>query len=221
MTKELQIFNVPECFYNPSNTNNLKPCDCDKIFFDVYIDFEKVRMVLCKDWYNMIFKNIRNEIPCVVEHKNTWYNTLESEKIRRSIVNYLIKTYLKTPVYEAMEYDRNYNSWGRHDFNMSIVLCERPSLTVYINPFKFISWYLLEDGISISATHGIYNRAINLISDILEGRAFGCKSLNYKKYDKFKDLLRKFKYSAYHYDNQKASILFNQVYSEYIKYFNN
>ena len=51
----MKDFYVPECFWQLDNTY-VENCDCNKIFFDVMIDFEEYRLILCKDWYVMKVK---------------------------------------------------------------------------------------------------------------------------------------------------------------------
>jgi hypothetical protein len=138
----MKPFSVPECFWGFQKT--YCECNCEKVFFDVLIDFEKYRIMICKDWYAHKIKSLINGVKCDIENPYTYRNPSIHE-CQEIIIEYIITEYFEQPVMESVKHIEPENRFanGNHKifFRHSIRICKRPSMYVFVDIIKFIHFY--------------------------------------------------------------------------------
>lgn len=141
-------FVVPECFWGLDNTF-VQLCTCNKIYFDVLIDFKEYRLIICKDWYVMKVKSLQADIETEIRtDKYVWrlrYYERDIKSTQAVIIDYLIEKYFKTPVLDSLIHNMQgyYRGWHTSEI-LTTIICERPFIFRRLDIFKFIEYYVFE-----------------------------------------------------------------------------
>lgn len=206
----MKYFYVPECFWQLDNTY-VENCDCNKIFFDVMIDFEEYRLILCKDWYVMKVKSIMNGLEKGIQRIDTnvyayFHNYQVSDDIKdiqASIISYIISNYFKTPIIDKIIDDRDrdkykrgvqYRHIGREMyFSHNYIVCKRPLIYHKVNVLKFIEFYIYEykNNMEIQYNRNIYEF---MTETIIFLQQLALRSFKTEKLAKIKSMARKLRY---------------------------
>jgi len=184
----IEEYYIPLCFWEDKHSQ--KTCDCDKVFFDVMIDFKWYRLIICKDWYIMKFKNISQNIDNEITY---CFCRSYHVSVISSIINFLIEKYFKTPIEDkfCVEYK------NRKNLNLHIIKCDRPFISKEIYIYKFLEYYVYEYrklvfSKEIKFNHEIEELFKNCIS-VLKGY---CKCYFIEnKYTKLRRLIDNFQYN--------------------------
>jgi len=141
-------FNVPECFWGLDDTF-VTSCTCNKIYFDVLIDFKDYRLIICKDWYVMKVKSLQADIETEIRTGgDVWsrrYYERDIKSTQAVIINYLIEKYFKTPILDKLIHNMQGYYFGASSNEMlNVVICERPLIFRRLDIFKFMEYYVYD-----------------------------------------------------------------------------
>jgi len=217
-------FIVPECFWGLDNTY-IRRCDCNKVFFDVMIDFKQIRLVICKDWYVMkvksIIARIENEIKVNYRSWERGTYVRDIKEVQSIIIKYIVEKYFKQPTLDRVIHKNKYdaNFYFHNQFDLTIITCERPLMYERIDILKAIEYYVFDYRAERSADfkqnynpeiEDLHDAAMTRLKQILE------KKLTANKYQKFRCLINKL--SGYNESNEINAVeLLSQITIEYAK----
>ena len=132
---------LKKCFWHLRDIENM--CDCERVYFDIMIDFEQIRLFICKDYYVQKIRNILEGVDKEIQTNH--YINNEFKYAQEAFIEFIINNEFNQPILNKIStYRDRYNK-----FSVNICVCERPFISVEIDIFKYLE-LLYNDGIRVN-----------------------------------------------------------------------
>lgn len=196
---------IPRCFWEIDAVDY--DCECKKVYVDLTVDFEPIRVYMCKDWYIFEIKRLmdgKDKGHDNYKH-NVWgsglkyaqellYRTIIDEYIGRPITDRLIIDTPSHPI-DRVHWSSNFltpqKTGNISDVKMNLVICERPFFCESISALKFIQYVHTTGEKEALRLEQMYRTAISIIFEWLESK------IGYQKYSKYRKILQRLKGEFY------------------------
>jgi hypothetical protein len=128
-SKYIKEINLDVCFWSIEHEHY--KCECDKVYFDLNIDFNWCKVIICKDWYVMKLKNFM---------MNSAWATPKYiiEDAKENFIKYLYEEYFKTPIFDEICDNNNGRIFGIS--NPYIEICNRPYIARKVSVMRLLKF---------------------------------------------------------------------------------
>lgn len=186
----MDIINYNRCYYR--KVNEPYECDCLKVYFDVLINFRKVRISICKDLFNaLVVDEINKTQPTCIE-QYMQFNKYSAIAVIDKIVTEMFGGYFPDNL--------NISDKGRTTLGgVCVQLINRPSKLVYIDLIDLI-YYFNDVKIMNSDTIKYYQYAVNRCIEYVN---------KYSKYKNAKAIIKRKSNYLDFFDDELVLVLFN------------
>lgn len=189
----MNIVNYNHCFNVPNDI--LCECDCHKVYFEVSIDFETKTIAICKDWYNMRFKEELSKV-----NIDSFYKVIPSfrvKEIQRIIVNECV-----CELFGSYFPETNLEIGQRSKIGtIRVTICKRPYQIVHIDAITWLEYFNENQQLSLSV-YDYYFKMKDMCFSYVQ------------KYSKYKNVAMRIKQKVNEtsfFDNELIVILFNAL----------
>lgn len=190
----MEVRNWDHCFFVPNDISI--NCDCHKVYFKVYIDFQPQIIAICKDFYNMRFKEILHERfsereISVFSYSRGWHIINNNKQLTEYMKTNIIETIIDECVEEL--FGSYFPKYGLDKSNkdkigyVAVKVIERPEKYIKIGCIHLVEFF--SDNNLENIRDVMYNSILNDLWD-----DFGIKIIAFmKRYSKYKNALVRFK----------------------------
>ena len=196
---------IPRCFWEIDAVDY--DCECKKVYVDLTVDFEPIRVYMCKDWYIFEIKRLIDgkDKGCDNYKHNVWGSGLKyaQELLYRTIID----EYIKQPITDRLKTNSTTSQNGYihrdspfvapqkagniSDVGMNVVICERPFFYESISALKFIQYVYTTGEKEALRLEQMYRTAISIIFMWLESK------IGYQKHSKYRKIHQRLKGEIY------------------------